>query len=228
MKTKVIAAFFVFVLLLLISGKTLCSPRFKEKEMNTINQTIVPPKVLLIHGFTGNGNGAWFPWLKAELESRGYEVFAPDMPNASHPELEEWLSALDPYMEKLGPNDIIIGHSLGGKAFLHAILRAHKKIGRTILVAAAIGGRSEKEWKKMEREWKDGDVPALRKFWNEKISLEDISQFTEVTAIFSDDDFAVPLCPREFFPKEWKYEVWHGFGHFLDPVIPKLLEEVNK
>ena len=226
MKTKVITA--VCIVALLVLGNIFYSSHFKEKEMNTINRAVASPKVLLIHGFTGSGSGVWFPWLKAELEARGYEVFAPDMPNTSHPKFEEWLSALDPFMEKLGADDIIIGHSLGGKAALHAVLRARKKIGRVILVAPAIGKKTEKEWEKMEREWTEGDVPALRKFWEEKISLEDISQFAEVTAIFSDDDFAVPLCSRGFLPKEWKYQVWRGFGHFLSPSVPELLKEATR
>jgi isoleucyl-tRNA synthetase len=46
-------------------------------------------KVLLIHGFTGRADKNWLPWMKKELEGRGFEVFAPTMTTTDHPVLEK-------------------------------------------------------------------------------------------------------------------------------------------
>jgi len=185
-------------------------------------------KVLLIHGFTGTSAGLWFPWMKKELELRGYWVFAPQMPDTNCPVLSKWLTALEPVIRPFDAGDIIIAHSLGGKAALHAVLKNKKKIGRLILVAPAIGKRTESEWQKRMREWPGKEIPALRKFWEEKIDFDAVSQFADVTVIFSDNDPYIPACPRRSLPKEWNMKVWHGFGHFLSLSQPRLLEEVLK
>ena len=31
----------------------------------------------MVHGWDGNPNNHWFPWLKKELEKRGFEVHVP-------------------------------------------------------------------------------------------------------------------------------------------------------
>ena len=131
-------------------------------------------KVLLIHGFTGDGKGVWFPWMKRELEARGYEVFAPNLPNSCHPDLGEWVNALEPYFRQLDENDIIVAHSLGGKASLHTILRVRKKIGQLILVAPAIGKRANEEWENMQRTFPDDDIGALRRFWECHLPIEEV------------------------------------------------------
>src|SRR3990167_4567127 len=75
-------------------------------------------KALLIHGFEGNGNGHWFLWLKEKLESKGIKVYNPTISAANHPTVESWLKELMPIVKNFGPDDIIIGHSLGANAAL--------------------------------------------------------------------------------------------------------------
>jgi len=184
-------------------------------------------KVLLIHGFTGTSTGLWFSWMKKELELLGYSVFAPQMPDTNCPILSKWLTAIEPFIRLLGEGDIIIAHSLGGNAALHAVLQNKKKIGRLILVAPAIGKRTESDWQKRIHDWPSKEILMLRKFCEEKISFEEASLFTEVTVIFSDNDPFVPSCPRRSLPKDWKMKVWHGLGHFLSFSQPRLLEEIT-
>ena len=183
-------------------------------------------KVLLIHGFTGDGKGVWFPWMKRELDARGYEVFAPNLPNSCHPDLGEWVNALEPYFRQLDENDIIVAHSLGGKASLHTILRVRKKIGQLILVAPAIGKRANEEWENMQRTFPDDDIGALRRFWECHLPIEEISNFTKVALIVSDNDEIIPLSNFNDVPKDWKKEIWIGNGHFCINKIPCLLRKI--
>lgn len=46
-------------------------------------------KAYIIHGWEGRPDSNWFPWLKTELESQGFAVEVPQMPNAAHPKMEE-------------------------------------------------------------------------------------------------------------------------------------------
>lgn len=102
---------------------------------------------LILHGAGNNSSGNWFPWLKKELESGGYRVWLPDLPNADHPKIEEWLNAVKDW--KLDDDSIIIGHSCGGTLILRILenLPLGQKIKKAILVAAPLDkGLVEKYW----------------------------------------------------------------------------------
>ena len=73
-------------------------------------------KIIIIHGNQGGtGNDAWIPWLKNELEQRGFLVENPTMPDNHEAKQSIWL----PYLkDKLGAdeNTIIVGWSSGAVA----------------------------------------------------------------------------------------------------------------
>lgn len=52
------------------------------------------PRAFLIHGWAGSPEEAWRPWLRDELESRGFEVKMPAMPDSEHPKMEAWVKTL--------------------------------------------------------------------------------------------------------------------------------------
>ena len=68
--------------------------------------------VILLHGHGGSPDHFWLPSTKKALENRGYDVWAPQLPNALNPNLEEQL----PYLIQHGTftsETIIIAHSAG-------------------------------------------------------------------------------------------------------------------
>lgn len=71
------------------------------------------PRVFLLHGWEGRPNNHWFPWLSLELKARGWEVNAPQLPNAAEPKVKEWLSFLKDYVGKPDTDTYFVGHSLG-------------------------------------------------------------------------------------------------------------------
>ena len=70
-------------------------------------------RVFLIHGWDGKPTGNWFPYLSLELKANGFEVNAPQMPNAAHPKVSEWISFLKEYVGKPDKDTYFVGHSLG-------------------------------------------------------------------------------------------------------------------
>ena len=95
------------------------------------------PNYLLIHGFESSSRGAFIPWLKEELEKKGFEVQAPDLPDSFHPkENEQVAKVLNDC--RIDEHTIIVGHSLGATVALKALQNANKKIAGLVVVAPAI------------------------------------------------------------------------------------------
>ena len=180
-------------------------------------------KVLLIHGFEGSGEGNWFPWIKEQFEKAGLEVFNPTISTSAHPEVENWLEELMPYMDQLGNNDIIIGHSLGAKAALLLLQQAKKKIGHVFLVAPALNSFTDKEYERFSEEWGGADIEKLKIFINTEINWQQIDALADdKQAIYSDNDPVIKTADAEFLPFGWSRQVWTGFNHFEEKEIDEL------
>ncbi len=89
---------------------------------------------IIIHGWEETPNGQWLPWLKEKLESLGWNVEVPEMPNTKEPKLNEWMDTL----LSLSPekNTVLIGHSLSNALILKYLERPETKIKSVIMVAA--------------------------------------------------------------------------------------------
>ncbi|UCD04383.1 MAG: alpha/beta hydrolase [Candidatus Woesearchaeota archaeon] len=74
----------------------------------------------IIHGSNGGPNLHWYPWLKAELEKRGFKVILPKFPIYENQTLENWLKALKPFKKEL-EDSIMIGHSLGASFIIDVL-----------------------------------------------------------------------------------------------------------
>ena len=92
---------------------------------------------LLLHGTGGNPMGNWFPWLKEQLEQKGYKVWCPDLPLAEKPNIARYKQYLFENW-KLDKYSIIIGHSSGAVAALGLLqfLPVGLQIKKEILVSA--------------------------------------------------------------------------------------------
>lgn len=101
----------------------------------------MPRNVFIFHGTAGNPKENWFPWLKKELEKKGYNVFIPQFPTPKGESLEAWLKVLDNYKKYINKDTIIIGHSKGGLFLLRLLERLENPIFGSFLVSTAIGIR---------------------------------------------------------------------------------------
>lgn len=77
-------------------------------------------KVLLIHGYKTTPNGAWFPWLMAELKKLAVFATALDMPTPATPKQDEWVAEIARAVNRhaAGSEIYLVGHSLGVPAIL--------------------------------------------------------------------------------------------------------------
>ena len=78
--------------------------------------------IVLVHGWLSSPDQHWFPWLRRELEGRGFNVIAPAMPNPARPEKRAWVEMLKGVLAKLDPQQtILVGHSLGVPTILYCL-----------------------------------------------------------------------------------------------------------
>ncbi len=89
--------------------------------------------VIIFHGTGGSPDSYWIPYIKQNLEQRGYEVIAPQLPNTDNPNLKDSLEAALrlPY----DYDTILIGHSSGAALILSVLEHIDVKIKQAVLVA---------------------------------------------------------------------------------------------
>jgi predicted alpha/beta hydrolase family esterase len=70
--------------------------------------------VTVFHGFAMRPDRMWFPWLRKELEKRGFSVNIPAFPKPFTPDEKAWTKAAMPVVQHWHPGTLVIGHSVGG------------------------------------------------------------------------------------------------------------------
>jgi hypothetical protein len=94
-------------------------------------------RVFIIHGWSGYPEEAWMPWLRKELEARGFSVQAPSMPFSDEPNIEKWTRHLARIVGEVDENTYFVGHSIGCQTIMRYLetLQPHEKIGGAVFVA---------------------------------------------------------------------------------------------
>lgn len=101
------------------------------------------PNIFIFHGTEGHPQENWFPWLKQELETEGYEVIVPQFPSPPivSAKISEWFDVLKKYEGQITGNTIIVGHSLGGIFTLRVLEKLNHPITAALFVGTPIGVR---------------------------------------------------------------------------------------
>lgn len=160
--------------------------------------------IFIIHGSYGNPEENWFPWLKEELEKRGFLVWCPD-PQADHPDIHRYAEFI--FRNKnwqFNKDSIIVGHSSGGVAALKLLQRfpSNVIIDRCITVGAF----------KDTHGWTD-----ILGLFTEQFDFDSIRSHAKRFIVFhSDDDPWVPLEDGKFLSKALgaEFVFLKGQGHF--------------
>jgi leucyl-tRNA synthetase/predicted alpha/beta hydrolase family esterase len=192
------------------------------------------PKVLLIHGISGDSNDNWFPWVKPRLEAKGYEVLIPDLPNSQRPTIAEWTKALNKLGITKEDNLSIIAHSLGGPTAIEFIYKNKLPVNKLILVAPVAKEIGKKNWDALTSEEYAFVKPILQRFSKSNEHVPAIAKLVENTVLYlSDNDPYIPLAVKKSYKAlQPKVEVLKKHGHFnagsgvLE--FPKILDEFSQ
>lgn len=141
----------------------------------------MPKRVFIIHGWEATPRSHWFPWLKVELEDRGFQVSVPAMPHSKKPKLDKWLTRLKKMVGQPDEETYFVGHSLGVITILRFLetLPHPQKVGGAVLVAGFAKPIGYKE---------------LNGFFVDFVNYHKIKKSAKkIIAIHSDNDPHVPL-----------------------------------
>ena len=99
------------------------------------------PSAVLLHGTDGSPDGNWFPWLRHQLEERGYQVWSPLLPENHTPNRHTYESFLKDSGWDYRDN-LLIGHSSGATTALNLLSTAwFPRVRQTILVGTFLNER---------------------------------------------------------------------------------------
>lgn len=188
-------------------------------------------RIYIVHGWSGYPEEAWFPWLKKELEAKGFNVIIPQLPDTENPRIYNWVPKLNEVVTKPDANTYFVGHSMGCQTIARYLesLPNEIHVGGAVFVAGFfkhLTGLGDKE-----------NVKTICEHWlNTPIDFAKIkSRLTKSIAIFSDNDPYVPLDNQEDFREMLKSEIIikKSMGHFSGKrdgatILPIALQSILK
>lgn len=183
-------------------------------------------RVFIIHRWDGTPNSDWYPWLKKELEKKGFRVEIPEMPNTSEPKIEPWVKHLKKVVDKLDKETYFVAHSIGCQAVMRFLEKENyeDKIGKSVFVAG---------WFKLNN-MENNEAKKIAEPWiNTPINLVKVKQkISKLTVLLSDNEpYGFVQENRKVFLEKLNAKVMikKDRGHFTeDDDVTELLEALQE
>src|SRR3989338_6321554 len=155
----------------------------------------MPKRVYIIHGWEGYPEEGWFPWLKKELETLGFDVVVPQLPNPDEPRINNWIPKLKETVGNPNEQTYFVGHSMG----CQAIARYLEGLPENIMVGGAVFVAGF--FKRLTNLEDDDIVRSVYKEWlTTPLNLEKVKiHLKKSVAIFPDNDPYVSLDNQDDF-----------------------------
>ncbi len=169
---------------------------------------------LILHAWHNGPDKHWSPWLKKELETKGYTVYLPEIPTmeTDAPDLKSQMDFIEKTVP-LADDFIVFGHSLGS---LLAMRLAEKHKFRKLFLVSG---------------WDFDDLTVEHQsFWKTKMNHNAIRKnVKDIYVTSSDNDPYMTAFTMEAMSKRFgaTYIFVKGAGHFTESSgyakIPQLL-----
>lgn len=185
-------------------------------------------RVFIAHGWDGYPEEGWFPWLKKELEAKGFEVYVPQLPEPGSPRIYNWVPKLAETVGTPDEQTYFVGHSMGCQTIARFLesLPDGVRVGGAVFVAGFFKHLSGLE--------DDADVQETDRHWlGSPIDLKKVaSHLPKSVAVFSDNDSYVPLDNMDDYRDILGSEIIieHNKSHFNEGAgileVPVVLEKL--
>jgi uncharacterized protein len=146
-------------------------------------------KALIVHAWYNSPENNWYPWLKNELERKGYSVTLPDFTELRK-DVPELITILTQIEKTVKPDNdtVVVGHSLG---CLVALRLAEKLTLKKVVLVSG---------------WDFNDLTeGHRKFWKTKLNHAKIMKnVSEIVVIHSSNDPYITASQAEDMCKRFK------------------------
>ncbi len=111
--------------------------RIMKLREDILNLLLKMKRAFIVHRWDGTPKSDWYPWLKKELEKKGFKVEVPTMPNTSEPKINNWVNHLKKVVGKLDNETYFIGHSIGCQTIMRFLEKEtyNSKLGNVVFVA---------------------------------------------------------------------------------------------
>lgn len=179
--------------------------------MKNIDAVLIMKRAIIVHCWSGKPNYCWYPQTKQELESAGFKVLVPAMPETDAPEFSRWLKTLQDAAGAPDKELYLVGHSLGCITIMRYLeaLPQGAKVGGVVFVAGFTEDLKYKE---------------LKSFFTTPLDFGNIKpKASHFVAIYSDNDPYVPIKHVEIFKEKLGAELIFkpGLKHFAGPAVYK-------
>ena len=188
-----------------------------EIEFGISNQGI--KRFVILHGRNGSPNSHLFPWLKSQLEKKGYEVLAPALPHTQEPDDEEQTEFVLKNCE-LDANTVIVGHSFGGVVALR-LLEKGIRVNKVVLLCTPFSGEF------LDKEPRPSVTKACQKGFDFKKIIYGAKDFI---LLYDSTDYVVPMSDGEAFAEKLNTALIKIAGqepHLSGKKEPAVLEEIT-
>jgi predicted alpha/beta hydrolase family esterase len=174
------------------------------------------PRIVFLHGNQSlHWSFAWSPWLKSELEKRGYETFFETFPDSIIARKKYWIAFLKEHI-KAGPEDVLVGWSSGAVAAMR--YAEIETIRGSILISPCytdLHDALEAQSGYYETPWD----------WERIRSNQD-----RISLIHSNNDPFIPTAEFEMIAAklQTRTQIIQNAGHFIDRLnFPEILNEIE-
>lgn len=174
-------------------------------------------RVIIVHGWSGSPDTNWLPWLKAELEKKGYAVIVPAMPDTDNPMIDTWVPYLATVVGTPDADTFFIGHSIGCQTILRYLETIDAQVGGALFVAG---------WFNLENLKSKEDDDIARPWIETPLNSEKIkSVLPHATLVISDNDpfGAFEENKQKFADISARVVVMPNAGHIIESEEPALL-----
>ena len=174
-------------------------------------------RAVILHGTSSSPAQNWFPWLKSELKNRGYEVWAPELPDAHEPSAQKYTKFLLSSSWDFHDN-LIIGHSSGAVEILHLLQNLSEGMMVNFAILVSVFSQKLAE----EPEW-----AQLKSLFEEPFDFAKIKTKARKFLILhgSDDPWCDPAQAQDIAQKlGGEYVAIEGGQHFSASIDPSYAE----